>query len=90
MNKLAILMKSKRQSNGSLSIENHKKQFKLDDDCEPISYSISQRFEANFLVEEFMLLANIEVAQFVVRNIKDLALLRRHMFPSEKKIKRFK
>ena len=90
MNNLATKMRAARIRDGSMTIENHKKQFQLDEKKLPVGYSIQQRFEANFLVEEFMLLANVQVADFLVETIREAALLRRHMFPSAKKIATFK
>jgi exoribonuclease R len=48
-----------------------------------------KRFEAHFLVEEYMLIANQKVGEVLVQNIKQSAVLRRHKFPSDKKINRF-
>ena len=42
--------------------------------------------EANQLVEEFMLLANMSVAKIVADAFPDRALLRRHPPPDEKKL----
>ena len=45
-------------SKGVFSIESVKKRFKLDDKLWPVDYVLEERKEANFVVEEFMLLAN--------------------------------
>lgn len=42
--------------------------------------------EANQLVEEFMLLANMSVARMVAAAFPDRAMLRRHPPPNERKI----
>jgi len=54
-----------------------------------VSYTIDQRCEANFLVEEFMLLANVKVAEILVDNCREAAVLRRHPFPGEAKLRKF-
>jgi DIS3-like exonuclease 2 len=45
-----------------------------------------QRKDANFLVEEFMLLANMEVARRLHNYFKGKALLRRHPPPKKKEL----
>jgi len=47
-------------------IDNNKIQFTLDENSLPTAYSIETRKEANFVVEEFMLLANQIVAKKLV------------------------
>jgi len=44
----------------------------------PLSFEESYRIESKYLVEEYMLLANILVAEFLYNEIKDKALLRAH------------
>ena len=39
-------------------------------------------YEANALVEEFMLLANVTVAKTIVRHYPTLSILRRHPVPN--------
>jgi exoribonuclease R len=89
LDKLARILRANRFREGAITIDTPKKKFELDNRLWPVNYSIEQRFEANFLVEEFMLLANVKVAQILVDNTREAAVLRRHPFPSEAKIKRF-
>lgn len=56
--RLGMKRREKRVKNGVFSIEGVKKRFKLDEKFWPISYKSEERKEANFVVEEFMLLAN--------------------------------
>ena len=51
----------------------------------PLSFEESYRVESKFLVEEYMLLANILVAEFLYNEIKDKALLRAHPDVDSKK-----
>ncbi len=44
--------------NGSVSFDKVKKYYELDEKFWPLRYSLEVRKEANFLVEEYMLLAN--------------------------------
>jgi len=52
------MIREKRLDQGFLKIESKKLLFKLDEKLMPESYTIEQRYEAMFVVEEFMLLAN--------------------------------
>ncbi len=55
----------------------------------PVEFFLQERVEANFLVEEFMLLANQKVGEILSEEMRDVALLRKHSFPGEKKIAKF-
>jgi len=46
-----------------------------------------KRKDSNFLVEELMLLANMEVAQRLYKYYDDRAMLRRHPTPKRKELK---
>jgi exoribonuclease R len=89
LNKLARILRVNRFLDGAITIDTPKKKCELDGRLWPVSYSIEERFEANFLVEEFMLLANVKVAQILVDNAREAAVLRPHPFPGDSKIKRF-
>lgn len=58
LTKLGMKRREKRMEAGVLSIESVKKRFKLDDKLWPVDYSLEERKDAMFVVEEFMLLAN--------------------------------
>jgi exoribonuclease R len=63
---LGLSRRQKRLKGGSMVIDNNKIQFTLDENSLPTAYSIETRKEANFVVEEFMLLANQIVAKKLV------------------------
>jgi exoribonuclease R len=86
MNSIAMKIRNARIKGGSLIFETPKKSFKLDQNYYPESFTVAKRFEANFLVEEYMLLANQKVGEVLVEHLRTSALLRRHKFPSDKKI----
>jgi len=65
LNELAKKFKAKRFKNGALSMETEEVKFKLDEKGVPIEVIRKVRFDAHKLVEEFMLLANQEVATYV-------------------------
>lgn len=89
LNQVARKLREKRFEGGAVSIDTPKKKFELNNRNWPIKYSVEQRTESNFLVEEFMLLANTTVAEILVQNVQKAAVLRRHRFPNDFKIKKF-
>mmetsp|Transcript_36879 Transcript_36879/g.33122 ORF Transcript_36879/g.33122 Transcript_36879/m.33122 type:complete len:189 (-) Transcript_36879:691-1257(-) len=86
MNSIAQKIRQRRLDTGSLTFDKSKLSFKLDDSNYPIATSQETRKEANFMVEEYMLLANKFVGKFLVEKCSDYALLRNHPKPSQKKI----
>jgi len=50
--------REQRFNSGVFKVDSVKKRFKLNDKLWPIDYVLEDRKEANFIVEEFMLLAN--------------------------------
>lgn len=48
---------------------------------EPIDVEVKKLFETNSMVEEFMLQANISVAEKILQDFPDCAMLRRHPQP---------
>jgi exoribonuclease R len=63
--------------------------FSLSDDGNPQACGPYNMKEANKLIEEFMLLANMSVAKKIVVNFPEVALLRQHSPPKEKTILEF-
>ncbi|XP_037816907.1 DIS3-like exonuclease 2 [Lucilia sericata] len=91
LQQIAQKLKAKRYENGALSINNPKLRFQLDPKTgEPIAYEIEGRKEANFLIEEFMLLANQSVAKFIHDRFPDISILRNHSPPLQKSMKALK
>ncbi|EJW74820.1 hypothetical protein WUBG_14271 [Wuchereria bancrofti] len=86
LNKIAVILRKKRFENGSINFEMPKLNFTLDETSGmPNGLCLSERKEANFLVEEFMLLANMAVARKIELSFPKTALLRRHPPPKIKK-----
>lgn len=48
---------------------------------EPLDVEVKKLFETNSMVEEFMLLANISVAEKILEDFPECAMLRRHPTP---------
>lgn len=86
--KLSVEMRKQRYIGGSLSMHSVKLGFELDDQGQPISVTTFEAKAANRLVEEFMLRANISVAEKISKAFKDESLLRRHQDPLEKRLVR--
>lgn len=65
LNELAQIMKEERHKTGAINFESVEVKFKLNENAKPIGVYIKEQKEANFLIEEFMLLANKSVAEHV-------------------------
>lgn len=65
MNKLAKALKKKRFANGAINFETAETKFHLDSEGKPLGVYQKVRKDAHKLIEEFMLLANKQVARFV-------------------------
>ena len=59
--------------------------FKVNEKGEPVDFMIKKQKKANFLIEEFMLLANVTVAEKIIES-KRKGVFRIHDKPDEKKI----
>jgi ribonuclease R len=65
LDKIAKILRKKRLKNGALNIESEEMRFALDNAGNPIEVIIKTSKEAHKLIEEFMLLANKQVALFM-------------------------
>lgn len=65
VNEIANKLRKDRYKNGSINFESEEVRFKLDENKKPIGVVIKVQKEANRLIEDFMLLANKEVAQYM-------------------------
>lgn len=70
-NRLAKNMLKVRQNKGSIDFETTEIKFKLDEMGRPIAVYKKERLDAHKLVEEYMLLANREVAEFISKKNKE-------------------
>jgi ribonuclease R len=70
LNKLALKLRKKRFANGAVSFDRPEMKVDIDENGKPVG--VHQKFskEANWLIEEFMLLANKSVAEFVASDGK--------------------
>jgi ribonuclease R/exosome complex exonuclease DIS3/RRP44 len=65
MDRLAKIMRDKRMNQGALSFDKVEVRFNLDENHNPIGVYFKESKDANKLIEEFMLLANRKVAEFI-------------------------
>jgi ribonuclease R len=65
LNELAIIMRSQRMKSGAISFDKVEVKFNLDDTNNPTGVYFKTSKAANKLIEEFMLLANKKVAEFI-------------------------
>ena len=71
LNKLAKKLRKTRFKKGAINFETDEVKFKLDEEGAPIDVYIKERKEAHMLIEDFMLLANREVATFITKKGQD-------------------
>ncbi|XP_007888927.1 exosome complex exonuclease RRP44 [Callorhinchus milii] len=82
LNTLAKELKKKRVKMGALTLSSPEVRFHIDSEThDPIDLQTKELRETNSMVEEFMLLANISVAQKIYDEFSDCALLRKHPEP---------
>lgn len=65
LNTIAKKLRKNRFNNGSINFDAPETKFKLDEHGKPIGIFVKERKDAHMLIEEFMLLANRSVAQFI-------------------------
>jgi len=65
LNKLAKILRKKRMKEGAISFDRVEVKFNLDENANPIGVFFKESKDANKLIEEFMLLANRKVAEFI-------------------------
>ena len=85
LNKIARKMRKVRLSKGSISFDKQEVKFKLDENSKPTGIIFKVAKDSNKLIEEYMLLANRHVAQFI--NKKELPNVNRaHDKPNDAKL----
>ena len=87
----AKILREKRMSNGALSFDRVEVKFNLDEENHPKSIFFKSSKDAHKLVEEFMLLANRRVAEFIGKQKpKKPFIYRVHDTPDEEKLTNLK
>jgi ribonuclease R len=70
LNALAYKLRDAKFKNGAISFESKEVKFKLDETGKPIGVYVKERKDAHKLIEDFMLLANRKVAEFISKKGK--------------------
>ena len=85
LDELAKILRKNRMNNGAISFDKVEVKFNLDENGEPAGVYFKQSKDANHLIEEFMLLANRKVAEFIGKQKKTF-IYRIHDEPNEDKL----
>ena len=89
LNRVAQKMRKVRLSKGSISFDKQEVKFKLNENNKPVGIHFKVAKDSNKLIEEFMLLANRHVAQYI--NSRGLPNVNRaHDKPNEEKLSNLK
>ncbi len=87
MDELAKAMRRKRMHSGAISFDKVEVKFNLDDANNPVGVFFKTSKDANKLIEEFMLLANRKVSEFIgKRDPKKTFVYRVHDEPDDSKL----
>ena len=85
LDELAKIMREKRMNDGAISFDKVEVKFNLDETGNPEGVYFKIARDANHLIEEFMLLANKKVSEFIGRQKKTF-VYRIHDEPNEEKL----
>ncbi len=90
LNNLALKLRKKRFEHGAVNFETTEVKFKLDAKGKPLEVVTKVRKDAHKLIEEFMLLANRQVATYIYKmkrgEEKNTFVYRTHDFPNPEKV----
>jgi ribonuclease R len=90
LHKLAQQLRTKRFSTGAFAFEKIEVRFDLDENGKPTGIKFREMGTANQLIEEFMLLANKHVAEYVGKRLKGKTFVYRiHDKPDPEKLSNF-
>ncbi|MCK5267171.1 MAG: VacB/RNase II family 3'-5' exoribonuclease, partial [Spirochaetes bacterium] len=87
MAKLAEILRNRRMKNGSLLFDIPEIKVMLDEESRPVSIDVPKRLESECIIEEFMLCANQNVAEYL--NEAGPSIFRIHESPDEEKLSNF-
>jgi len=93
LNQLAYILRDRKFKHGAISFETTEVKFNLDENGKPLGVYVKERKDAHKLIEDFMLLANRRVAEFIGKqgkgNNKKTFVYRVHDVPKEESITAF-
>jgi len=93
LNELAVKLREERFKQGSIAFERIEIKFDIDENGKPLSVRFKESKDSNKLIEEFMLLANKRVAEFIGKTKKQknpkTFVYRIHDKPDTEKLENF-
>ncbi|WP_439582228.1 ribonuclease R [Dyadobacter bucti] len=93
LNSLAKIFRKERFKNGAINFETPEVRFRLDENGKPLGIYQKERHDSNKLIEEFMLLANKRVAEYVYSlskgDVENTMVYRVHEAPDPDRLKTF-
>lgn len=93
LNQLAYILRERKFAQGAISFETTEVKFHLDEKGKPLGVYVKERKDAHKLIEDFMLLANRRVAEFIGKqgkgSNKKTFVYRVHDVPKEESITAF-
>lgn len=93
LNELAHKLRKRKFEAGAISFESTEVKFRLDEQGKPVGVYVKERKDAHKLIEDFMLLANRKVAEFIAKKGKGKQKLtfvyRSHDAPNEQSLMNF-
>ena len=90
LNRLAKIYEAERAKKGALNFETHEVKFILDEAGVPLDVKVKQRIDTNKLIEEFMLLANNKVAEYVQSTNIPFFVYRIHDKPDQERAEKLR
>jgi len=79
---VAKVLRARRTAAGALQLASPEVKFQLDSETlDPLDVGMYQTRDTNYMVEEMMLMANITVAEKILKDFPSCAVLRRHPSP---------
>lgn len=70
LNELAYKLRDRKFKHGAISFESTEVKFRLDENGKPLGVYVKERKDAHKLIEDYMLLANKKVAEFIAKKGK--------------------
>jgi ribonuclease R/exosome complex exonuclease DIS3/RRP44 len=87
LDRLAKIMRRQRMKDGAISFDKVEVKFDLDEEANPVGVFFKTSKDANKLIEEFMLLANRKVSEFIgKKSPKHTFVYRIHDEPNDEKL----
>ncbi|MBQ6283053.1 MAG: ribonuclease R [Bacilli bacterium] len=88
MAELSKILRKRRDDRGQLNFDVPEVKIKVDDECKPIEIGERERGVGEKLIEDFMIVANETVAEYIT-NIGYPMMYRIHEIPKDKKIREY-